>query len=256
MSKFDIKGLIDNLAASAQKHSPEILVGLGLAGMVGGTVGGIMITPKAMEAIENEKKTNDISGKLPLKALIKATWKYYLPIAAIELISGACIIGSSSINHKRNAALMTAYTISETARKEYAQKVIETVGENKERAIRDAVAKDTVQKHPVQEQSPVITGNGNTLCFDPLTARYFKSDIESIRRAVNVFNKRLLEEDYLSLNDFYDEIGLPEATVGNFLGWNASGGLVEVYFSSQLATNGTPCLVVAFSRIPKVGFDR
>lgn len=260
MSKFNLKGFVDGAVKAVSNHSPEILVGLGIVGMASGTITGIALTPKALRDIEREKdiieqETGERPEKLPFKRLVKATWKYYVPVIAMELVSGACVIGASSINLKRNAALMTAYTLSETARKEYAEKVVETVGEKKEQTIRDALAKDKMEKHPVQNQEPIITGNGHTLCYDRLTDRYFRSDIESIRRAANNFNKELLRGQYLRLNDLYVEIGIPEAKVGDILGWSPNNGMIDVDFSSQLATDGTPCLVMSFNPLPKVSFN-
>lgn len=260
MKTPNLKGVIDKVIKAAHKHGPEILIGVGIVGMASGAVTGIAVTPKALKAIEHEKdlienETGERPDKLPFKRLVKSTWKYYLPVVGMEVLSGACIIGASSIHLKRNAALMTAYTLSETARKEYADKVIETVGEKKEKEIRDKVAEDQLSKHPIDVNNVIETGNGRTLCFDPLTARYFKSDIESIRQAVNVANETLLTNQCLPLNDFYYEIGLPEAKVGDILGWNIEDGLIKAKYSSQLSTDGTPCLVVSFTTAPFAGYD-
>ena len=55
---------------------------------------------------------------------------------------------------------------------------------------------------------------------------------------------------YASLNEFYDEIGLPPIEIGDKLGWNMDDGQIEVDFSSQLAADGTPCLVISFNVAP------
>ena len=61
---------------------------------------------------------------------------------------------------------------------------------------------------------------------------------------------------YVSLNDFYDELGLDYTQVGRDLGWSVNDGLINIGFSSQLADDGRPCLVVDFSTPPKYKFDR
>ena len=146
----------------------------------------------------------------------------------------------------------TAYSISETALKEYKEKAVEVVGEKKEQAIRDAVAKETLMKHPLGEREVIITGGGDILCFDPLTNRYFKSDRDRLMRAMNELNKRMRDEMRVSLNDFYDEIGLSEAEVGEHLGWDIDNGkgYIDLDFSTQLADDGTPCLVVGHNHPP------
>ena len=85
----------------------------------------------------------------------------YSPVVT-GVCSAACIIGASSISARRNAALVTAYTISETALKEYRDKAVEVVGVKKEQAIRDAVAKDKLEKANVKEREFISTGRGET----------------------------------------------------------------------------------------------
>ena len=106
--------------------------------------------------------------------MIKAAFKCYIPSAVITTLSVGCIIAASNINHKRNAALATAYSLSESALKLYQEKVIETVGEKKEQQIRDEVAKEQIARNPVSKNEVIVTSSGNTLCYDVLSGRYFK----------------------------------------------------------------------------------
>ncbi|WP_254556795.1 DUF6353 family protein, partial [Salmonella enterica] len=80
---------------------------------------------------------------------------------------------------------------------------IETLGEKKEKQIREEIDKDRIKKNPVGKSEVIITGNGKTLCYDHTSGRYFESDMETIKRAVNTINKQMLDEMYVSLNDFY-----------------------------------------------------
>ena len=223
-----------------KKHSPEILTGIGIAGMIATTVSAVRATPKALQLIDaREIKEN---RRLSNKEIVATTWKCYVPAAVTGVLSTACLVGASSANLRRNTALATAYSISETALKEYKEKAVEVVGEKKEQAIRDAVAKETLTKHPLGEREVIITGGGDILCFDPLTNRYFKSDRDRLMRAMNELNKRMRDEMRVSLNDFYDEIGLSEAEVGEHLGWDIDNGkgYIDLDFSTQLA-DALPC---------------
>ena len=100
----------------------------------------------------------------------------------------------------------------------------------------------------------IITGKGETLCYDSITSRYFKCDIEKLRKVENMMNKRLLSEMYISLNEFYYEIGLNQTDIGDDLGWNIEEGLVDLEFSSQLAEDDTPCLVIGYRVSPRYSF--
>lgn len=164
------------------------------------------------------------------------------------------MIGANSVNLRRNAALATAYTLSESALKEYQEKVIETIGEKKEQAIQDAVAKDRIEKNPVSTKEVIITEKGDTLCLDYPSGRYFKSDREKINKAVNELNRRMRDEMYISLNEFYYEIGLSGIGIGEELGWNIDQGYIEPSFSCQLAEDGTPCLVISYLVGPRYDF--
>lgn len=251
LAKFftDAKKTISN-------HSPEILTGLGIAGFITTTVMAVKATPKAMWLIEEEKDTLE-KDRLTVVETVKVAWKPYIPAAITGISSVACIIGASSVNYKRNAALATAYQVSRAALSEYKEKVVETIGEKKEKQIRDKVAKDKIEKHPASKTEVIITDNGNVLCYDPLSGRYFNSSIEYIRKVVNDLNFRMIGgEMYISLNEFYNEIGLSDIKRGDDIGWNISRGQIEVSFSSQLSDDGKPCIVIDYMVDPREDFSK
>lgn len=255
MGKGNISKIINEIQKAVTKHSPEILTGLGIAGMITTTVLAVKATPKALDLI-NDRKDELETEKLPPTEVVKTAWKCYIPAALTCATSTACLIGASSVHLKRNAALATAYKLSESAINEYKDAVIDKIGEKKEQTIRDKVAEERIKKNPVSSSEVFITEKGNTLCYDTISGRYFKSDIDRIKRAENAINKQLLDEMYVSLNDLYDELDLDHTKLGDELGWKIDDGLVELYFSSQLADDGTPCVVMDFTRAPKYNFSK
>lgn len=256
MNKLAIKGFIRNIGVSVSKHSPEILTGIGIAGMITTTVLAVKATPKALELIEAKKEEEKIDKLKPVE-VVKTCWKPYLPAVITGVCSTACLVGASSVNFRRNAALATAYKVSETALNEYREKVVETIGEEKERVVREKVDKERVEKTPVSKSEVYITSKGETLCLDPLSKRYFKSDIETIRKAENELNKQMIHDmfGYVSVNDFYDEIGLEQTDIGDELGWNVNQ-LMDIDFTSQIADNGEPCIVLNYSVAPKYNYTK
>ncbi len=253
MKKPNVSKMLSSIRTSATKHSPEILTGIGIAGMIATTVMAVRATPKALALIEDKKTELKEENLAPIET-VKATWVCYLPAAITGGVSIACLIGANSVNARRNAALATAYTLSESALKEYQEKVVETIGEKKEQNVRDAIAKDRIENNPVVNKEVIITEKGNTLCLDYVSGRYFRSDMETIKKAVNELNRRLRDEMYISLNEFYYEIGLPPNGSGEDLGWNIDGGYIDPDFSSQLAEDGTPCLVISYRVAPRYDF--
>jgi len=256
MGKIDITHILKQAQTSLAKHSPEILTGIGIAGMIATTIIAVRATPKAIRLIESKKKEKEVDS-LTAAETIKTSWKCYVPAVVTGVASVSCLIGASSVHLRRNAALTAAYTLSETAFREYRGKVVETIGEKKEHAVRDAVAKDQVEKHPVVSNAVAVTGGGNTLCYDPFTDRWFKSDIDKLHKAENEVNSNMLDEGYISLNDFYYQIGLGDAAVGDNIGWNYNrDGFVKLKLSSTIANDGTPCIVLGFQTDPYYTYDR
>lgn len=255
MNKLNLSQLAKNVQTAVKKHSPEILTGIGIAGMITTTVMAVRATPKALILIE-EKKNDEDTDKLTPVETVKAAWSCYIPAAVTGALSVACLIGASSVNVRRNAALATAYTLSESALKGYQEKVIETIGEKKEQSIKDSIAKDKLDKNPVGKREVIITEKGNTLCYDAVSGRYFRSDIDIIKKAINEINRNMLTDMYVSLNDFYYEIGLDNTKLGDDLGWNVNEGLIDLDFSSQLATDGTPCLVIDYCVAPRYDYHK
>lgn len=248
--KFNLHKIVKSFGRGLKKHSPEILTGIGIAGMITTAVLAVKATPKAEELIKKYKE-NEEKEELTAVETIKAAWKPYIPAAITCGISVLCLVGASSENLRRNTALATAYTLSESARKEYRKKVIETIGEEDEETIRDAVIKDRIDSDPPRDKEIIITGNGNVRCYDAWSGKYFESDMNSIKKAVNELNRQMLSDMYISLNEFYTEIGFKEMPVmGDRLGWNVDKGLIDVEFSSQLDDKGMPCLVMIFTNEP------
>lgn len=252
---MNISGMIKCFRHELGKHSPEILTGIGIAGMITTTVMAVRATPRALDLLaEVKEKTKGEDKKVVAKEMVTKVYPVYIPATLTGCFSVACLIGASSVNMRRNAALATAYALSENAFKEYQAKVIESVGDKKEQSIRDLVAKDSIQKNPVTNTEVIVTSKGDTLCYDSISGRYFTSDIEKLRRIENELNHRLISEMYISLNELYYELGLRCTEQGNELGFNLEDGLISFNFSAQIADDGRPCIVVGYHIAPRYGY--
>lgn len=259
MNKQTLSKFVRDMRLSVSKHSPEILMGMGIAGMITTTIVAVRATPKAIQLMEEKKRELEVE-KLPPVEVVKATWKCYVPAAVTGVASVACLIGSNSVNAKRNAALATAYKLSETAFTEYREKVVETIGDKKEKVVRDKISEQQIKDNPVTTTEVIVTGKGKTLCYDPWSHRYFYSSIDKIERAVNKLNHEINTSpfcnDGVTLNDFYEEIGLHGTATGDGLGWTLRTGLIEFYPSAQMVDEGEefegqPCIVLNFTNPPQ-----
>ena len=67
---------------------------------------------------------------------------------------------------------------------------------------------------------------------------------------------KLLNDNILSLNEFYFELGMKPTDIGYEQGWDISKGMIEVSFSSIISEDDKPCIVMHFDNPPQYGFDR
>ena len=260
MGKFNLAEVANSMKTSVSKHTPEILMGVGIAGMLSATVLAVKGTIKAVHIIEQrtkeEKEKDENFKKFGWKGVVKETWKCYIPTVSIATISTVCLIGSSTASLKRSAALATAYKIAETAHKEYRDKVIETIGEKKEEVVKDKVAQERLDKNPISVNDVILTGKGDTLCYDYMTGRYFKGDIDVIKKAIHKLNDRMYSNMYVSLNEFYIEIGLEQVEIGYDLGWTIDNGFIKLDLRSRLTDKDEPCAVISFELAPKHDYSK
>ena len=246
---MNIKTMAKSVWAGAKKHSPEILIGMGIAGAASSVIFAVKATPKAMFLLEEKRQELGVEN-LEAKEIIKTAAPVYIPTAVSFGVSVACIVGASSVNARRNAALTAAYTLSESTLRTYRDKVLETVGENKEREIRQKAAIEQQQSTPEPQTLVVSSAAGQLKCFDSLSGRYFVSTKNEIDKAVNEFNRQLRDDMRISLNDWYDLIGLDTNKLGDMLGWDIERGYVETCYASRLDEDGLTCLVVNYVEPP------
>ena len=256
MSKSKMAQLMRVAKTSITKHSPVILTGIGIAGMITTTVLAVKATPKAIRLIEEAKEEK--GEDLTKTETVKTCWRAYIPAAATCIASTACLIGASSVSIRRNAMLATAYKLSESAFSEYKEKVVETIGDEKEKVVREKVSEERIKKNPITKNEIIMTDYGDTQIYETLSGRYFKSDIEQIKKVVNYLNKDMLQDMFgtISLNEFYDELELERIDLGDELGWRVDKGLIEIDFTSKIADNGKPCIVLDYINAPYYGFDK
>lgn len=270
MNKTTVTRFFKNIGKGVSKHSPEILIGMGITGMITTTVLAVKATPKALELINDEERKrikeatieearewSEAGGiKFTPVDYVKTCWKPYVPAAVTGVFSIACIVGASSVHAKRNAALATAYKLSTTALSDYREKVIETVGEKKAKDIRDKVVKEKVEKTDTTPKSNVIPTMKDVIFHDVAFGQTFYSDVETVRKAVNDINYEMLVGQYASLNDFYDLLNIDHIEMGDMLGWNISrhGQLEVSYDQTSVTKDGRPCYVLEYHVAPEYDY--
>lgn len=248
MKHLDISSMLKSIGKTVLRNKSQICIATGIGLSISSTAWAIWGTLKAKKKVDEEEPDTKAE-------ILKAVWFYYIPAIVTEAFGIGFFIGANKFNEKENAALAAAYSLASTAFKEYKDKVTETLGDKKEESIRDSIIKDKVENSPPSSSEVYIASSGDTLFYDVLSDRYFTSNVNTIRRAVNKINRDMLSENCMSLNELYYELGLNGVkTIGEDLGWRIEDGYVDVRFSGQITEDEKACLALEFNIPPKYGF--
>ena len=233
------------------KNGSKILIVTSIAAMGSSIIMAVNSTPKYQLLIEERKEEK--GAELTKKEKIKPLFKAYWPSILLAVFSATCTIGSHVIDKKHQAVLATALAASNTALKEFQDKALEHLGEKKVTEIKEAIDKDKIANNPPPNKENIYITNSknNVLMFDNFSGRYFYSDVESVKRAVNKLNREMADQMHVSVNELYLELGLPEIELGDCLGWHIDyvDGFEEV-LSAQITDKGEPCIVVSYHPAP------
>ena len=233
-------------------NSPSLKTGAGIALFLGSVIFGVNGTVKAVKACDERKKELGVEKLSPLE-VVKVSGKHYIATGATFLAASWFTTTSIAESMKQTSVMATAYGLSEATLKLTEKKMDEVLGEKKSNEVKDAVAKEQMLQTPITNVTN--TGAGDILVLDPLSGRYFYSSIAKIQEVENQVVKALYNYMYVTLNEFYDALGLPRVddAVGQELGWSVDNGF-ELRYSYQAAPDGRPCLVLGFQVGPKYDY--
>ena len=241
-----------------KKHSPEILVGAGVVGVVASAVMACKATTKLDDVLAETKDTvdkiHDVTEhpeKIPegkeytvedskkdltivyTQAGVKLVILYG-PAVVLGTVSIAAIIGGHHILRKRNIALAAAYTAVDKGFKEYRGRVLERFGEEVDRELRynikakeiektvtDANGKETVVKETVDVADPNLTSDYARFFDDGCTGwtKDPEFNLMFLKDQQRYANDLLKSKGHLFLNEVYDMLGIPRTQAGQVVGW-------------------------------------
>lgn len=239
---MSLMNVVKRTEHSLRENSPVILTGLGVSGLVTTAYLAGKTTLDIAREFDDELWRHKKDGA---KKFFKLWWKNYIPTAISGVLSVGCIIGGARLSAKRTATALSLLTISERAFSEYKDKIVEKIGEKKEQAVRDEIAKERISKNP---PGLIIVGSGKVLCYEAHTGRYFECDMETLRQAENEINARLIREGYATLDDFYDLVGLEQTSTSGRIIWD-SDKMLKLTFSPVLTKDGRPCISFEYNYV-------
>lgn len=238
-----------------KKHSPEILMTVGVIGVVASGVMACKATLKVQDIVDDAKQKIDMihevsadpemsdkyseeDSKKDMAIVYTQTavkmLKLYGPSVALGVASLGCMIGSNRILNKRNVALAAAYTAVDKSFKEYRGRVIDRFGKQLDKELKygikaqeieevsvDEKGKETVKKSTVEVMDPNCYSQYSIVFDDGNTG--WDPDPELTKyfliQQQNWANERLKARGHLFLNEVYDMLGVKRTKAGAQVGW-------------------------------------
>ena len=247
--------MYNNSKNVVEKHSPEILAGVGVVGVVASTVMACKATMKLNDILEESKETRDKIKEVESNPRYEAEYshedakkdltinytqtamkiaKLYAPAVILGSASLGCLLASNDILRKRNAALSAAYMTVDKSFKEYRQRVVDRFGEEVEKEIRYNIKAEEVTSTVVTEDGSETTVTETVKTMDPNlysdyakffdeASPYWQKDPEYnlmfLKSQQQYATDLLRARGRLFLNEVYDMLGIEKTKAGQIVGW-------------------------------------
>lgn len=254
-----IKTILKTAEKFVTDKSPGILTGLGVAG----TVTTVLLTGReafrvGMDASTQYHEALREGEPLPEhllepKHIIKTYWKGFIPAAVAGAVTVTAIVAGNQIGSRRTAAITAAFKLSEQLSEEYKDRVVRTLGLQKEEKMRSELAADKMNEHPPAAGMIIVAGS-DVLFLDELSGRYFHNTVENVKKAVNEINYKINNYFHASLTDFYEMLGLDGTKYSDSIGWNTDE-LLDVQFTATMHKD-KPAILLGYNHGPILGYDR
>ena len=234
-------------ALQAKKHSPHILFGAGVAGIVTSGVMACRATLRLSSTLDDIQQDVDTVKALKLQYDPKGNYaieetgrdhtyvyvkagltvvKLYGPSVMVAAVSIGALTCSHAQLARRNTALMAAYAAVQAAYEEYRVRVRETIGEEREldlyRGIKTDFIKDENNKEIEVYRVNPATGSAYSVLFDQDSCHWDKNPELNrlfIQCVENYANKLLNVRGHVFLNEIYDRLDVSRTIAGAVVGW-------------------------------------
>lgn len=254
------KGVDLAIAKAPELLSATAVVGVGATGFLSARAG-----VKSQEAIADAEvaKMEALGLKeipdLDAKEKFLATWKVWAPPVAAGVTTIGCIIGSNRVAMGRLAAVTAYGLLIEQSYDDIKAAIIEKLGPEAYDEVKNGIAQQRVDRFEESGPNPAYVGDdittswdenqiegGNVLFFDPITQRFFWSDMGHMLDVKERVNTWLNAGEFVSMNDVYCEIPLkPSKIFGDKWGFSLlTTGYMDYDFGLAVGPNHIPCHVL------------
>lgn len=235
-----------NVKFYIKKNSPEILVGAGIATLIGslvytviGTLNtGVDVTNAVCEIdeVENddslmEEERRKKKHGIYINAGLNIA-RNYAPAVTLATVSAGCLIGSNAIMRRRAFSLAAAYSALDSTFSDYRTRVIDEYGDEVDKKMRYGLTTKEVEVEQIDEETGEVVKTKATVtdADESATTVWYKRQYELSDGTVIVnpnwqpnkdlnttfvlaqiawFNGRLSRGEHVWQDDIYKELGIP-----------------------------------------------
>ncbi len=251
--KFDLAKNLKLAKGIITANSPALLTAAAITGIV---VTGITAAKGGFKARGILDEAQEAKGEEPLttQEKVSLTWLCYVPATLAGASSIASCFGVHLIHTKRHAALAGLYAVTTSKLDDYKDLAEEALTKKKAQAIQDRLLQKSADDSPFEISEVTILPEGSELCYDDFSGRWFTGSLHKIQQAEIATNQALLDDGSVTLNTFYDHLGLTPIPLGEDLGWASNwlkAGRIELMHASVVSSEGKPALAYSFRTEPK-----
>lgn len=251
------KGLY-KLGFQLKKHSPEILFGIGIVGIISAPILSAIGTMKAQDRIEEYYDEVPEEDRTKLE-LAKRVVPCYIPTAATVGATIAAFAGEKKETGQRTAAIMSLLASERQTNKILVEKMKEKFGPGKAEDVVAETRKEVEKQHRMKstkcpEETAYHTGLGDLLIYDNWQSRYFYASVDAVMHAETTVNNRLKRgELWVPWNDFLGLMNLPYMKAAEKTGWYEFDDWLEVEKTWTETSSGQQLLIIDYIPYPIPG---
>lgn len=246
--------LLNSSKLFLKRNSSTILTCAGAVGLIATTVTAVKATPKAVLLLEEAKKEK--GEDLTKLEIVQTAGPVYIPSIVLGVSTLACMFGANILNKRGQASLMSGYALLDSAYKDYKNKVDELYGEEAGANVRAGIAKDKYEENPIE-----VSGD-NRLYYDFYSGRYFEATPAFVKNAEYEFNRALVMDDCIYLNEWYHMLDLEPLEHGLSFGWSTCANSemywqtwVDFHHEKVTMDDGLECTIISFMQEPYPNFE-
>lgn len=258
----NVNSAASKVITKIKKHSPEILIVVGIVGTVASAVIACKATTKVNKIIDDAKDDVDNIHEAVENGVTKAGETYaiedskkdlvivytqtgvklaklYAPAVILGTLSIASILASNNILRMRNVALGAAYAAIDKSFKDYRGRVIERFGEQVDTELKYGIKAKKFEEVEVDPETgkekkvkkTVMVADPNlqsdyAVYFDNKSRNYETNQDYNymfLKAQQQFANDKLQTRGHLFLNEVLDDLDLPRTSAGQIVGWTKDG---------------------------------